>query len=258
MRLALPLALLLLAGCARESLFARNALTGREIVLRTYAESGGEAWRRPATLQLVGSAVVFGEDGAPPDTLDDYRMWRVFPSAGGAAHEANGQVRFEGRRGGARAFLLSYDGRTTYTADGPLPPSDADRRWASAFGFGAIRFAADDGFAATREADTTVDGQPAYRVRVTDPAGSETVFAIARDDHRVLRVGFATPRGWHERVYRDFRWVGTADGRRFRQPGALRLVYDGRVEREITWTTAVVNAPIDAALFSAWQGDADG
>ena len=246
----------LLAGPAASQTgpAAEDAFTGREIVLRTYAANGGETWRRPRTLSLRGWSVVYPEGRlAGATTIPDYRMDRVFPSEGGAAHEANGQVRFEGRADGRRVFLISYDGETTYTGRGPLSLDAADRRWSAAFGFGVIRFAADAGFSVERLADTNVDGRRAYAVRVTDPAATMTVFAIDRETYAVLRVGFDTPEGWHERVYSDFFWVEAEGGGRFRQPGALRLVYDGVVEREIRWTEAAVNVAIDPALFSDWR-----
>ena len=220
---------------------------------RVYQASGGETWRRPRTLRLRGAATVY-DDGlhARVRELDDYRMHRVFPREGGAAHEANGQVRFEGFASATRAFLISYDGTTTYTASGPIDLADAEERWSAAFGFGIIRFALDEGFAVERLADRSADGHPAYRIRVADPAGTETLFAIAKDDYRVLSVGFDTPEGWHERFYSDFDWVEASGGGRFRQAGRVRLVYDGVLERDIRWTEAAVNAPIDPSLFSTY------
>ena len=245
------LAALAVPAASQTGAEVEGAFSGREIVLRAYAANGGETWRRPRTLRLSGWSVVYPEGRmAGATVIDDYRMWRVFPAEGGAAHQANGQVRFEGRADGERLFLISYDGETTVTGRGPLALADADRRWSAAFGFSVIRFAADDGFATERLADTNVDGRRAFVVRVTDPANSETVFAIDQETYAVLRVGFATPEGWHERVYSDFFWVEAEGGGRFRQPGALRLVYDGVVEREIRWTEAEVNVALDPALFS--------
>ena len=231
-----------------------DAFSGREIVLRAYAANGGETWRRPQTLRLSGWSVVYPEGRlAGATVIDDYRMFRVFPTEGGAAHEANGQVRFEGYTRGERVFLISYDGERTYTARGPLTLDDADERWSAAFGFGVIRFAADEGFAVERLADTEVGGHRVYVVRVADPAGTGTVFAVDQEDYAVRRVGFDTPEGWHERIYSDFFWVEATGGGRFRQPGELRLVYDGVVEREIRWTEAAVNDALDPALFSRWR-----
>ena len=251
--LLLPLAACTASAPRAPAVDPPGGLTAESIVQRAFDASGGETWRRPRTLRLRGTATVY-PDGvrARATTLDDYRMHRVFPSEGGAAHQANGQVRFEGWAGGARAFLISYDGATTYTASGPVPVDDAEARWSAAFGFGVLRFALDDGFAVDRLADLAVDGHPACRVRVTDPAGTVTLFAVARDDARVLQVGFDTPQGWHERIYSDFSWVDAQGGGRFRQPGRVRLVYDGVLERDIRWTEAAVNEALDPALFSSY------
>ncbi len=87
---------------------------------------------------------------------------------------------------------------------------------------------------------------------MTDSAGTTTLFAIAQDDARVLQVGFDTPEGWHERIYSDFSWVDADGGGRFRQAGRVRLIYGGVLERDIRWTEASVNAPIDPVLFSTY------
>jgi len=59
-------------------------------------------------------------------------------------------------------------------------------------------------------------------------------------------VGFATPRGWHERIYSDFYLL---EAPRFQQPGRVRLYYDGTLVGDIRWTQAEVDVPIADGTF---------
>ena len=88
-------------------------------------------------------------------------------------------------------------------------------------------------------------------MRVTDPGGANTLFWIDQVDHSVRKVGFDTPRGWHERIYSELYMVQTAqaEGGRFQQPGRVRLYYDGALVSDIRWTGAVVDAPIADGVF---------
>jgi hypothetical protein len=60
-------------------------------------------------------------------------------------------------------------------------------------------------------------------------------------------MGFASPRGWHERVYDDFVWLATPG---WLQARKVTLYYNGIKANEVVWEHTHVNAPIDAALFS--------
>ncbi|MDX2236848.1 MAG: hypothetical protein NW203_04710 [Hyphomonadaceae bacterium] len=230
---------------AAAALPSQPALDARSIVTRAHAAAGGAVWVRPETLYMRGEAVFYRADGAV-ERHERYEMWRVYPREKDAAHAADGKVRIESRRDGRQALLLAFDGARSYTAAGPQPPSEADRQWSENFGFGVIRFALDDGFTLTRLPDDLVDGRPVYHVRVADPAGMQTQFAIAQDDFAILRVGFATPRGWHERIYSDF---FTRPGSAWVQPGRVRLFYNGVKQNEIFWTDFRLNEAMPDALF---------
>jgi hypothetical protein len=224
---------------------ARNpALDGRAIVARAHAAAGGDVWARPRTLFMTGEAVFYDRDGETRH--ERYEMWRVYPDMKNVAHAADGRVRIESWKGGARAILLTFDGARSYTAQGPQPASDADKQWAENFGFGVIRYALDDGFAAARMPDDLVDGRPAHIVRIADPSGGRTLFSIAADDYAIVRVSFATARGWHERTYSDF---FRKPGSPWVQPGRVRLAYDGIKQNEIFWKDFRLNEPMAEGLF---------
>lgn len=221
-----------------------ETLDARDIIARAHEAAGGQTWARPRTLHLIGEGVFYSSNGT--ERHERYEMWRVYPAEVGAAHAANGKVRIQSWRNGETAILLAFDGERSYTAAGPQPQSEADQQWSENFGFGVIRYALDEGFRVGRMPDDLVDGRAAYVVRVTDPQGQQTVFSIAQDDYAVLRVGFATPRGWHERTYSDFyrrpgvSWV---------QPGRIRLTYNGVKQNEIFWYDFVLNEEMPDDLF---------
>jgi len=224
----------------------------REIVRLAHAAAGGDSWKRPATLHLTGTAVLHNDGTAASRTeVPDYEMWRVFPAWNRAAHGANGKFRLDARNGGKVLYQISFDGQDTWNDKGKVEQAAASREWSENFGFGIIRFALDEGFEVTRMADDQVEGRPAWTVRVADPGGGRTLFWIDQDDHTVRKVGFDTPRGWHERIYSDFYLVEPAQspGRHFQQPGRVRLYYDGAQVSDIRWTAATVDAPIADSVF---------
>lgn len=222
-----------------------DALDARTIVERATAAAGGETWRRPKTLLLKGYSIFYGPNGQPL-VNDRHTMWRVYPDWKPAAHKADGKVRIESVRDGKTVILLSFDGTTSYTEKGPLPPSDADKQWAENFGFGVIRFALDPGYTLTRLPDDLVNGRAAYTIEVADPTGAKTQFSIERETFHVVRVGFATARGWHERIYSDFY---TKPGVAWVQPGRIRLLYNGVKQNDLVWTDFELNAPMPDDLF---------
>jgi hypothetical protein len=219
-------------------------MSARAIVEAAHAAAGGDVWVNPRSLHLVGEAVFFTPAG--PVRHERYEMWRVYPDAKAAAHAADGKVRIQSWRDGQTALLLAFDGERSYTAAGLQPPSDADRQWSENFGFGVIRSSLDDGFTLTRGPDDLVDGRPAHVITVTDPARGATVFAIDAATYAVTRVGFMTPRGWHERTYSDFY---TVPGSPWVQPGRIRLTYNGIKQNEIIWRSFTVNPVLDDGLF---------
>lgn len=222
-------------------------LSGLQIVRNAQQAAGGEAWLRPQTLMLEGTMRMYRNGEADALTwVDDYRMWRIFPAASESAHSANGKVRFDARSGGSTVFQVAWDGRHSYDQNGRIESGQADRQWSSAFGFGIIRFADQPGFTVERLVNDQVEGHTCHFVRVTDPSGSETVFAIDAGNWAIRKVGFDTPRGWHERIYSEFAW-NTAP--RFRQALRVRLYYDGRKTNDISWHRFTINQPIDPSLF---------
>jgi hypothetical protein len=222
------------------------SLSARTIVERATSAAGGETWRRPRTLYLEGYATFYAADGTPLIN-ETHRMWRVYPEFKLDAHNADGKVRVESIRGGQIVSYLAFDGTRSYGLNGVLPPSAADTQWAENFGFGVIRFALDDGYTLARQPDDLVDGQPVYRIEVTDAKGGKTLFGIARRNYQILSVGFSTPRGWHERIYSEFY---SKHGINWVQPGRIRLYYNGVKQNEVVWRDFKLNAPIDNNLFS--------
>jgi hypothetical protein len=223
---------------------AEPELSARTIVERATAAAGGESWRRPVTLTLTGYAVFYRDGKAT--VHERYEMHRVYPEFKADAHRADGKVRINSWRDGAVAFQLAFDGERSYTEKGPQPPSEADRQWSENFGFGVIRFALDEGYTLARTPDDLVDGRPAFTIEVRDPAQGVTRFAIDRKTYQILRVGFATPRGYHERIYSDFY---TKKGVSWVQPGRIRLFYDGVKQNEIIWRDFTLNASLPDDLF---------
>ncbi|QLC26091.1 hypothetical protein HFP57_14380 [Parasphingopyxis algicola] len=236
-------------------LFAAPALAleaaapdARTILERATEAAGGADWLNPFTLQLSGHAVFYGPDSAEPRSRsDDYRMWRVFDPDRTASHNAQGKVRIRAGVGDGVMFEVGYDGETTWTQDGIMPREEADAYWASAFGFGIIRRALGEGFTLTRIPDGNSNGHPTYKIRITDPGGAETIFGIDQQSHYIRTMEFATPRGWHMRVYDDFYRLEDPD---WVQAGTVTLSYNGTVSNTVTWTETVVNAPIGDDVFT--------
>lgn len=209
---------------------------------------GGEAWLTPRTLELTGEATFYAPDSAAPRSeLDDYRMWRVMDPNRTSAHGADGEVRITGRAKGRIVFEVGYDGTTTWTDKGVMPKAEADAYWASNFGFGIIRRAAEPGFRVERAPDRDIEGRHVQLIRVIDPAGAPTLFGLDADTHLIRYMAFSTPRGFHERVYDDF---VTQTNPRWVQARTVTLFYDGVKANTVRWRTARVNAAIDPATFA--------
>lgn len=222
----------------------KAALSADAIMARAHAVAGGAEWVRPQSLVMDGYGV-FYKDGEAA-THERHRMWRVYAADKSDAHRVDGKVRIRSEKNGVAVIDLSFDGTTTYTAAGPQPKSEADKRWASNFGFGVIRHAFDPGYSLSRLPDDLIDGRAAYIIDVRDLAGGNTIFGIAQDNAQILKVGFDTARGWHERIYSDFysnpndAWV---------QPGRVRLYYNGVKANEVIWTSYQINMDVPPCLF---------
>lgn len=239
----------LLFGLLLSAISAAPAETpsAADIVRDAHLAAGGEVWRRPSTLYLEGKAELYADGTlASRQVADRYTMWREFPAWNDTAHAANGKVRIDAAAGDKTLFQIAFDGEKTYNQDGEVPGATASREWSENFGFGIIRFALDEGFKQTLMAPDSVDGQAVFVVKIIDPTGSETTFAIDQKSHQIRRVGFNTPRGWHERIYSDFFWVEDPG---WMQPGRVRLYYNGVKTNDIRWTKAVINQPIVASRF---------
>lgn len=224
---------------------AQEALDGRAIIAKAFEAAGGERWARVKSLILSGNAVFYGAGPEPRSRADDYRMWRVYEDVRVNAHAEAGKVRIEARHDGRPMFLVGSDGETSFNEKGVIPKAQADAFWAENFGFGVIRSAMGPGFKLQRLPDDSVDGHPSYMVRVTDPSGSATLFGIDKAQYFIRLAGFATPRGWHVRIYDDFRvtpgWT---------QPGVITLYYNGVIANKVFWTGWEIDPEIDPLMFS--------
>ncbi|WP_123906231.1 hypothetical protein [Sphingorhabdus sp. YGSMI21] len=248
LRLYAPLLLALFAlAMPAAQAQSETSPTGAEILALAREAAGGDQWANARTLSLSGRAIFYGETGHEPRAVaDDYRMWRIFDPDREVAHGADGKVRIIAKAGDRLVFEVGFDGETTWTERGITPKAEADRFWASNFGFGIIRHAGKPGFVATRMPDDTLAGHALYMVQLTDPGGGQTLFGVDRESHAIRSMGFRTPKGWHQRLYDDFvelqnpRWL---------QARHVTLYYDGRKANEVFWTETRVNGVIDAGLF---------
>ncbi len=228
---------------------AADALDGRAILAKATHAAGGDDWANAKSLVLRGRAVFWGQSGAEPSSSpDSYVMYREFDPGRQAAHGAEGKLRIELSDRGKPIWTVGYDGETTWSDKGVVPKAEADRMWASNFGFGIIRHALKPGFVSERLADGSVDGFPAFMVRLTDPTGSQSLFGIDRRSFAVRMVGFATPRGWHVRTYNRF--FRPKHMRRWLQAGLVTLYYNGVKQNEIHWKSVAINGAIDPAVFA--------
>lgn len=234
-------------ACANSNTSVKKAesdLTAQEIMQKAHEKSGGEFWKRPKTLSLFGHAEFF-KDG---DTLinERHNMWRVFEDSKEEAHAANGKVRIESFRDSVPVFIVSFDGENTYDLNGKQAKSEADKRWASNFGFGVIRHAFDEGYKLFKMEDKEVLLEECYSIKILDPSGGETFFSIAKADFKIRQVAFDTPRGWHKRNYSEYfekteyNWL---------QSGKVELYYNEVKSNDVYWTDFKVNEKLDDQLF---------
>ena len=230
--------------CAVAGSLQAATLDAATIVARAHAAAGGDTWVNPATLTMTGYGLFFS--GAEVRKHDSHRMWRVYPTRKSSAHQADGKVRIDSKIGDRFVFQIAWDGTHTYTKDGIVEDAADSARWQANFGFGSIRFALTDGYRVERLPDDRVDGFATYTVKVIDPTGTATLFGIGKGDYRIRWLGFATPRGWHERRYSDF---FSKPGIDWVQPGRVRLFYDGVKANEIIWTDFNINTALDDDLF---------
>ncbi|MFP2995349.1 hypothetical protein ABN763_05545 [Spongiivirga sp. MCCC 1A20706] len=221
-----------------------DMLTATEIMQKAHEKAGGDFWQKPKSLTLKGHAVFYKDGNASKH--ETHNMWRVFEQTKSDAHIANGKVRIESFKDSVPIFIVTFDGENTYDLRGKQEKSAADNRWASNFGYGAIRHALDEGYILEKVATDTIKGKPAYTIKVTDPNQGETFFGIDKLDFKIVKVAFQTPRGWHHREYSEF---FSKDEYSWLQSGRVELFYDGKISNEVYWTDFEVNEKLADSLF---------
>lgn len=221
-------------------------LTPLEIAKKTIAASGGETWRRPKTLQLSGTAVLYWKGNIY--RMSEYKMWRVFPDENNSAHTANGKIRFDAFENGNVFFRLSFDGKNQIEIlSDAAKENEETLKLNNNFGFSIFRFVDNPEFQLIRLPDDKVDGHPAYFFKIIDAKKSETIFAVDKKTFYIRYAAFQTPISFQQRYYDDFVKV---KGAKFVQPRSLRIYNNGVKTTEVFWTVFKVNEPIDDKIFS--------
>ncbi len=229
-------------------LHAADNPDGAQILELAIAAAGGEDWANVRSLQLEGHVAFWGPSGAEPQSrADSYVMYREFDPNRSAAHGAEGRIRIIASNAGRLLWTVGYDGTTTWTEKGIIPPEKAEEFWASNMGFGIIRHARKPGFKAERVSDSMVDGHTIHVVRLTDPDGGVTLFGIDRRSHAIRQMAFMTPRGWHERRYSDFLRLRNPN---WLQARTVTLYYNGARANTLYWQKVRINPAIDLAIFA--------
>ena len=225
-----------------------GALGARDIVARAHAAAGGEAWLKAGSNIMRGHATLC-RDGRPEAcvTADRYEMYRVYPTGLAAAHAGSGKFRLDAYVGDRVLFQAAFDGERSYDHNGMLSQPRAQSDEGTGFGFSAIRFALEDGFRVERLTDDQVEGRPCFTLRVTDPSGQTTLFAVDQADYSIRSAAWQSPRGWHQRLYSEFYRVGGEGG--FLQPGRVRHYYEGVKSVDIRWTSAELGTEIPDDTF---------
>jgi hypothetical protein len=232
---------------------AQDTLTGKSILKKTTAASGGNTWQQPQTLQLSGVATwtPFGKTDSTSIYLDTYKMYRVFPAENNAARVANGKVRFDAKYGDSIYIQLIFDSKMTknYLSE-KAKPFQKYFSWSNNFGFSIIRFAERDSFKVDRLTNDEVEGHPCYTVQITDPKKFITTFSIDQKTFFIRGVSFITDIGYHNRIYSDFEKMKLGSGKFFVQPKRLRLYFDGIKWMDIHWRNNKVNKAIQEEVFN--------
>jgi hypothetical protein len=79
------------------------------------------------------------------------------------------------------------------------------------------------------------------------PQGGITLFGTDPRSYAIRSIGFATPRGWHERHYDPF---VQQDNPAWLQAREITLLYNGVKSNTVTWQSWDIDGPIDASLFT--------
>jgi len=214
------------------------------VIKQAYQKAGGEFWRRPESLTLIGHGVFYS--GLDTFIHESHKMYRVYESEKTDAHAANGKVRIESYRNGKPIILISFDGEHTYDLNGRQEKSAADQKWASNFGYGAIRHALDEGYKIAISGKDKVNQEDTYTIEVIDQTEGKTYFDITQDKYEIVKVAFDTPKGWHYRIYSKF---FKKDKYKWNQAGLVQLFYNDKLSNEIVWTDFEVNEDLPEELF---------
>lgn len=221
-------------------------LTPLEIAKKTIAASGGETWRRPKTLQLSGTAVLYWKGQVY--RMTEYKMWRVFPVENDSAHTANGKIRFDAMEGKKIFFRLSFDGKNEMQIlSDAAKENEETLRLNNNFGFSIFRFVENPEFGLVRLPDDKIDGHPSYFFKIIDAKKSETIFGVDKKTFYIRYAAFQTPISFQQRYYDDFVKV---KGANFIQPRSLRIYNNGVKTTEVFWKNFKVNEAIPDEIFA--------
>jgi hypothetical protein len=221
-------------------------MTPLEIAKKTIAASGGDVWRRPKTLQLSGTAILYWNNQAYKMT--DYKMWRVFPDESDSAHTANGKIRFDAFEGDKIFFRLTFDGKNqNQVLSDAAKLNEESLKLNNNFGFSIFRFIENPEFKLVRLPDDKIDGHPCYFFKIVDAKKSETIFGVDKKTFYIRYAAFQTPLALQQRFYDDFVKV---KGANFIQPRSLRIFNGGVKTTEVFWTEYKVNEPIADEIFA--------
>lgn len=225
----------------------QGALSAVEIIRRAILAHGGEAFRRPQTLELCGRATYYPRDGGPAIEIELLRIARVIPQESRRARAPNGKVLVEAWSGGQLFFREGFDGARAWSQlSAQARPIAEYLQLDRHFGFGVIRFAETPGFRLERLPDGEVAGRPVYRVAITDVEGRTTQFAIDRASWLIHKVEFDTPLGHHERIY----WPYDARDR-IKEARHVRLIFAGHKLFDVWWEEVRYNQPLPDQMFAA-------
>jgi hypothetical protein len=231
--------------CLLVTFVHAEELTPLEIAKKTIIASGGENWRRPKTLELTGTAVLYFDN--KPYKMSHYKMWRVFPVENDSAHKANGKVRFDAFQGSELFFRLAFDGKNQFQFLSSIARvNEESLSLSNNFGFSIFRFIDNPNFKLIRLPDDKIDGHSSYFIKITDAKNSDTIFAIDKRTFFIRYASFQTSMGLQQRFYDDFRWHKNP---KFIQPKILRIYNNGSKTTEVYWNDYKVNKYISDDIF---------
>lgn len=242
--------LILLLALIATPAFAQDALTARQIMERAFEGAGGDSWRYPGTIHLIGRYFDY-KQGIEPVLYEPYELYRVQPENHPRGHVADGKIRVSSYKDGKPNLQIAFDGEKTYDMNGPTGQGADAPFWRLTMGFGMLRFALDPDYSLDRLPDDSVDGEETWTVKVTDTVGEFTNVSVRKSDARIVRIVFATPRGLHDRIFSEF---FTKPGVKWVQPGRVRSYINGIKEAEFTYSDFEIGKPMDDRLFVIEKG----